>query len=101
MRLERAQIVYRFRIGTLACLQGYAKRLIQGKLKVERTDITDGCEERLDWDFLKFIAGFSRNQEKQTDEILKKYPDVKVITFRSRKQAERYLDKLESHYGQK
>lgn len=101
MRLERAQIVYRFKIGTLACLQGYAKRLIQSKLKVKRTDITEGCEQKFDWDFLKFITGFSRNQEKLADEILKNYPYVKVITFYSRKQAERYLDRLEARYGKK
>lgn len=98
MRLEHAQIVYRFKIGTLACLQGYGKRLIQAKLKVKRTDITEGCEQRFDWDFLKFIAEFSRKQEKQTDETLKKYPDVKVITFHSRKQANLYLDRLEDYF---
>lgn len=96
MRLERAQVIYRFRIGTIACLLGYVKRLMEKRHAV-RPDITVGCEERIEWDFIKWIAGFSRKQEKRTDEILKKYPHIKVITFYSRRQADKYLDSIRSY----
>lgn len=101
MRLQNADMVFNFKVGTISCLYGYFKRLILGKLGNSRIDITAGCEEKLDPEFIRYIIGFRGNQEKATEGILKKYSDVKVVDFYSRYQADRYLEKLEAHYGKK
>ena len=99
MRLQCADIVYNFKVGTFSCLYGYFKRLVLGKFGVRRSDITVGCDERFDSEFVKYIIGFKSGYEKTTEELLKKYPDVKEVNFYSKKQADRYLAGLEKHYG--
>lgn len=100
-RVSQADMVFRFEIGTFACVLGYFKRLISGKLGKKRNDITEGCNERLDISFVKYIIGFSKNNKKDTDELLSRYPDVKVITFTSRKDANRYINGLKKYYKNK
>ena len=100
-RLEKVQIVFSFRLSTAVCLYGYFTRLIKGKLGKKRIDMTEGCNERFDWDFVKFIAGFQRDNAKRTDKLLEKYPYVKVVRFSSRQRAEKFLIGLEEHYDKK
>lgn len=100
-RLEKVQVVFYFRLSTVVCLYGYFTRLIKGKLGKKRIDMTEGCNERFDWDFVKFIAGFQRDNAKRTDKLFEKYPYVKVVRFSSRQQAEKFLIGLEEHYDKK
>ncbi len=98
MRLQCADMVFNFKVGIISCLYGYFKRLILGKLGVRRSDITAGCEERFDPEFVKYIIGFKYGNGKRTEELLKKYPDVKEVNFYSKKQVDRYLYGLEKYF---
>ncbi len=100
-RLEKVQVVFYFRLSTAVCLYGYLTRLIKGKLGKKRIDMTEGCNERFDWDFVKFIAGFQRDNAERTEKMLEKYPYIKVVRFSSRRQAEKFLIGLEEHYDKK
>lgn len=90
MRLERADIIFCFKIGRINCILGVIKRFIFNFGKT-RPDMGEGCNEKIDWEFIKYIWDFDKIQLHRTDELLKSYPDIKVITFHSRSQAESYL----------
>ena len=62
--------------------------------RISRPDITEGCNEKLDIEFFKYIWNFNKTQDKPVEELLKKYPGVKVITFKTRKQADVFLKRL-------
>ena len=100
-RLEKAQVVFRFRLSTAACLYGYFSRLIKGKLGKKRIDMEEGCSERFDLDFVRFIAGFENDNAERTEKLLEKYPHVKVIRFNSRRQAEKFLKGSQEYYDKK
>lgn len=100
-RLEKAQVVFRFRLSTAACLYGYFSRLIKGKLGKKRIDMAEGCSERFDLDFVRFIAGFENDNAERTEKLLEKYPHVKVIRFNSRRQAEKFLKGSQEYYDKK
>lgn len=101
MRLQRADIVFQFKLSTFDCLYGHIKRVIKGKLGEKRSDITAGCDECFDIEFVKYIIGFKNENEKNNQILLSKYPNVKVISFYSRAQADKYLKGLEKYYSVK
>lgn len=99
MRLERAQLVVWYRLSRFDCITGYLRRLLNGMTKrISRPDITEGCNEKLDIEFFKYIWNFNKTQDKPVEELLKKYPGVKVITFKTRKQADVFLKRLQEKH---
>lgn len=94
MRLERADLIFMYDISRFARITGYLRRLISNWGK-SRPDITAGCNEKLDFEFIKYIWNFDKTQLTPALEIISNYPDVKLITFHSRRQADLFLKKLE------
>lgn len=95
IRLARAQLVIWYKISRFDCLTGYLKRLARGIFsKSSRPDMAEGCKEKLDFEFMKYIWNFNKTQAKQTAEILAGYPNVRIITFHSRKQADWFIERL-------
>ncbi|MGN0623894.1 MAG: hypothetical protein ACI4JA_08110 [Oscillospiraceae bacterium] len=96
IRLAREELVIWFRLSRYDCSTGYLKRLAKGMfINSSRTDMADGCKEKPDCEFIKYIWNFNKTQEKQTADILAEYPNVKIITFRSRKTADRFIERIE------
>ncbi|MBO4216742.1 MAG: topology modulation protein [Clostridia bacterium] len=93
VRLERADTVFLFDFSTVKCFFGVLGRVIRGHGKT-RPDMGGGNKERLDFKFLGDVIGFRKRNRKKTSELLKSRPDVEVTVFRSRRQAEKYLDSL-------
>lgn len=98
MRLERADLVFRFKIGRIKCILGVIKRFIYNYGKT-RPDMGEGCEEKIDWEFIKYVWNFDKVQQQRTDSLLRSYPHIKVITFHSRKQAKHYLKGAAEYVG--
>lgn len=95
IRLERADFVFWYRLSRYKCISGYIRRMLKGMIKKGgRPDITEGCNEKLDFEFMKYIWNFNKTQVKPTEELLKHYPNIKVIIFNSRKQADKFLARL-------
>ena len=92
-RLDYADTVFRFDFSTVRCVFGVLGRVIRNYGKT-RPDIGGGNRERIDLVFLKDVVSFRRRNKKKTDALLRDRPDVTVVTFRTRRQAERYLKTL-------
>ena len=71
------------------CLSGVRARKGQA-----RSDIP-WVEEGDDQEFLEFIRAFESESKPRILELIGKYPDKAVVTFRTREEAERYLGELE------
>jgi adenylate kinase family enzyme len=72
------------------CLAGVRARRGQ-----KRSDMP-WVEEGDDQEFLEFIRAFETESRPRILELIGKYPDKAVVTFRSREEADRYLDTLEN-----
>jgi adenylate kinase family enzyme len=72
------------------CLEGVRARRGQ-----KRSDMP-WVEEGDDQEFLEFIRAFETESRPRILELIGKYPDKAVVTFRSREEADRYLDTLEN-----
>ena len=71
------------------CLEGVRARRGQ-----KRSDMP-WVEEGDDQEFLEFIRAFETESRPRILELIGKYPDKAVVTFRTREEAERYLGELE------
>jgi len=85
-RLEASDLVIIMDIPRWQCLWGIIKRSIRYYGKT-RPDMTLGCNERIDWEFIKYVWRFHRDQLPQTLEIVNRFRDKKqIIKVTNRKQ---------------
>ncbi|RSD29335.1 DNA topology modulation protein [Mesobacillus subterraneus] len=75
MRAEAADTIIFLDYSTLRCLYGIFKRRIMYHGKT-RPDMNEGCPEKLDWEFIKWVATYKR----------KKAPDIQARMERLREQ---------------
>jgi adenylate kinase family enzyme len=94
MRLPRSHIVLWVRMPRWLCLWGAVSRAIKGYGKA-RLEMAEGCPERIDIDFLRYIWNFERRHAPIFEQNFALYgPDVPVFQLKSRKQFRRLLDLL-------
>lgn len=73
------------------CLARVLKRRI-AYCNRSRPDLAEGCPERLDWEFLKWVWGYPKRTRPGTIELLEKFSESKeVIWLRSQSVLDRFL----------
>ena len=95
-RLRRADTVFWFRFTGIQCFAGVVERFFRTRGK-NRDDMADGCVEKLDLEKLRFFHTTlwgAKRTNRRIEACLKDAPDVRVVVFRTRRQADRYLREL-------
>ena len=87
-RLERCDTVFFFNLPTEVCIEG-----IKNRVGTVRPDMP-WVEREVDGDFLQFVKDFKTNRTGQICEMLDKFPQVKKIVFKNRRESEEFLQKL-------
>lgn len=80
IRLEQADTIIFLHYSTIRCLYGIVKRRLQYHGKT-RPDMGEGCPERLDWEFVKWVAGYNRKKAPLVLEKLRKFCDKEILIF--------------------
>ena len=90
-RMEQADLIIELLFNRFTCLNRARKRYMRYKDQ-SRPDMTEGCNEKLDWEFIRWILFDGRTQKhrKRYRSIQNLYPD-KVIVLRNQKQIDQYL----------
>lgn len=90
-RLERADTLIFLDIPTWLRLARVIRRTIRDYGKV-RPDMQEGCPERFDWDFLKWIADYNRRGRPKALKLLHDAPaDKCVFHLKSRREVKTFL----------
>lgn len=92
MRLEKCDTVFLLDFPLDVCLSGAASRV--GK---KREDMP-WVEEELDEDFRQWIVDFPNEKLPEIYQMLDKYSGKNIVIFKSRQEADEYLQKLEKEY---
>ena len=82
-RIKKCELVYFFDLPTEICLEGVLNR------EKSRNDIA--CELEPDEELLDFIKNYSEKSKPKLLTLFKNNPRVKVITFKSHEEVEKYL----------
>ena len=88
MRMAKADVIYLFDLPTDVCIDGVRERL--GK----KHEDLPWIETEIDEDFINFIKDFKEKSVPKIYELTDKYSSKKIIIFRSRRDAEKYLQAI-------
>lgn len=94
IRLQAADTIIFFDLSKWLCLYRVLKRRIQYHKK-KRMDMAEGCEERLDLQFLKWVWKFPEQQRPQILEKLNRLSQEKeIIILNSPKAVNLFIEKM-------
>lgn len=93
LRLQKCDTVIYLDFSTLRCICGVLRRVLTSYGKV-RPDMGEGCPERFDWEFLKWVWRFNRENRPRLYSALEAAPAKSIIILKNRRQVNRYLESL-------
>lgn len=92
-RLAKCDTIIYLDYSRWACLWGMFQRVVLNRGKV-RPDMAEGCPERFDWDIVKFIWNFNKNNRVLNATRIAKSKHAKAIVLKSRKEKRAFLESL-------
>ena len=96
LRLAACDTVIFLDLPTRSCLWGVIRRYWQYRGRT-RPDMTSGCPEKLDGEFIRWILGFRRKSRPQILERLRQAEGLKrIVTLTSRAAIRRFLTEIEA-----
>jgi adenylate kinase family enzyme len=95
LRLGYCDTVIYFDLPRLVCVLGVLKRVMKTHGKT-RPDMGDGCPEHFDWEFIKFIWSFEKEQGAKNKDIVRQRGKP-VIWLHSRKEAQKFLAEIQEN----
>ena len=75
------------------CLLGVIKRVATTYGKV-RPDMSDGCPERFDWEFMKWVWNYNKEHRAELYRVLGETENVQVVVLKNRKAGKAFLRDL-------
>ena len=94
-RLARCDTVIYLDFSRTACLWGVIKRNLTNRGKV-RPDMGEGCPEKIDWEFLKWIWNFNKNKRESYYKMLNEAEGKQTIVLKNRRMVKRFLASLDA-----
>ncbi len=99
MRLKKAEGIIFLDRSKWLCLYRVLKRKLQ-YLGKTRPDMTEGCIERVTWEFFAYVYNYNQTRRPKILEKLKDYQSSKkVYILQNQKQVLQFLNNLKSNYG--
>lgn len=92
-RMQYCDTIIYLDFSRLACLLGVLKRVITTHGKV-RPDMGDGCPERFDLDFLKWVWNFNQEKREKYYRLLNEAEGKQTIVLKNRRMVRRFLKSL-------
>ncbi len=80
------------------CLLGVAKRILTTYGKV-RPDMGEGCPERFDWEFLRWVWNFNTEKREAYYRLLNETTHAQAIVLKNRRMVRRFLSSLQENSG--
>ena len=93
-RLEKCDTIIYLDFSRWACLWGMFHRVILNRGKV-RPDMAEGCPERFDLDFLKWVWNFNKNKREQYYRLLNEAEGVETIVLKNRRAVRKFLKQFQ------
>lgn len=91
LRFSAADLVIFLDINTITCTISVIKRWITNIGKT-RIDMGNGCPEKIDFEFLRWIWSYSKKQKPKIMVLHEKYKSIPFIVLKSRKQIKELLE---------
>ena len=93
-RMKHCDTIIYLDFSRLFCLMGVLKRIITTYGTV-RPDMGEGCPERVDLEFLKWVWNYNRDKREYNYRLLNEAENVETIVLKNRRMVKRFLQSLE------
>lgn len=93
-RMKEADIIIILLFNRFSCLHRVVRRYKQYK-NTTRLDMGEGCNEKLDWEFVKWVLrdGRTKRAKNRYDNVISQYGQ-KVVVLKNQKQLDAYLEQI-------
>ena len=95
IRLDNADTIIFLDFNRFVCMRSVVKRWLTNIGKT-RPDMPEGCPEKIDFRFLKWIWQFSLKSRPTIIEKITKYKNIELITIKSRKKLKQFVNEISS-----
>lgn len=92
-RIKHCDTIIYLDFSRLACLMGVLKRIVTTYGTV-RPDMGEGCPERIDLEFLKWVWNYNQNKREKNYRLLNEAEGVQTIALKNRRMVRRFLKEL-------
>lgn len=92
-RVAKCDTIIYLDFSRFACLLGVVKRVVTTYGKV-RPDMGEGCPERIDFEFLKWVWNYSKNKRELNYRLLNEAAHAETIVLKNRRSVKRFLQQL-------
>ena len=92
-RMKHCDTVIYLDFSRWACLLGVVKRIFTTYGTV-RPDMGEGCPERFDLDFLKWVWNFNKNKRERYYKMLNEAEGIETIVLKNRRAVKKFLRQL-------
>lgn len=92
-RLEKCDTIIYLDFSRLACLLGVFKRILTTYGTV-RPDMGEGCPERFDIEFLKWVWNYNKDKRQRNYQLLQQAAHAEKIVLKNRRMVKHFLKNL-------
>ena len=96
-RVQRCDTVIYMDFSRMACLLGVLKRVLTNYGTV-RPDMGEGCPERINFDFLKWVWNYNKNMRQSNYRLLNEATHAETIVLKNRRSVRRFLRQVEEEF---
>ena len=89
-RIARCDTIIYLDFNRVTCLLGVMKRILMTYGTV-RPDMGEGCPERIDFEFFKWVWNFNKNKREKYYKLLNEAEGVQTIVLKNRRMVRKYL----------
>ncbi len=93
MRMQAADTIIFLDLPRRVCLYRIMKRTAKYYGR-SRPDMTEGCTERFDWDFIKWVWNYPNRSRSRLLGEFERFRDKKIIALKTKSEANMFLDNL-------
>ena len=92
-RMARCDTIIYLDFSRFACLMGVVKRVLTTYGKC-RPDMGEGCPERIDFEFLKWVWNYNRDKRERNYRLLNEAQHAETIVLKNRRAVKKFLSQL-------
>lgn len=96
LRLAKCDTVIYLDYSRLVCLWGVLCRIVKSYGKT-RPDMGEGCPERIDFEFLKWVWNYNRDKRERNYRCLNDATHAQTYALKSRRQLKKFLKTLQDN----
>ncbi len=90
LRMKHCDTVIWLDLPSFVCTWRVLKRTVMYRNKT-RSDMAEGCNERFDWEFTKYVWNFARDKNPNIERRLNKFPHINIIRLKTKGEIKAYF----------